>query len=86
MGRQTGSCDLATPISFLVTCAPPEILHISHHYEWIHLQLEYLTMMQVRLQITGELLIPVDHHELAWRALVSQKHFHRNRYVSVLAL
>lgn len=54
------SCDLATTINFLVTCVQPEMLHISHHYEWIHLLPEYLTLLQIRLQITGELLIPVD--------------------------
>lgn len=53
-------CDLATTVNFLVTCVQHEMLHISHHYEWIHLPPEYLTVPQIRLQNTGELLIPVD--------------------------
>lgn len=67
MGEHSaGSRDLATPISFLVTCVQPEMLHISLHYEWMHLLPAYLTPLLIRLQITGELLIPVDDHELAW--------------------
>lgn len=53
-----GSRDLATLISFLVTCVQPEMLHISLHYEWMHLRPAYLTPLLIRLQITGELLIP----------------------------
>lgn len=52
------SHDLATLISFLVTCVQPEMLHISLHYEWMHLRPAYLTPLLIRLQITGELLIP----------------------------
>lgn len=65
MDRQE-SHDLATIIHFLVTCVQPEMLHISLHYEWMHLPPEYLTPMQIRLQITCELLIPLDYHELVW--------------------
>lgn len=83
------SCDLATMIHFLVTCVQPEMLHISLHYEWIHLPPEYLTPLQIRLQITGELLIPIDYHELAWGVFLvwgRDKHFHRNWYVWLMAL
>lgn len=60
MGKHTvESRNLATPISFLVTCVQPEMLHISLHYEWMHLP-AYLTPLPIRLQITDELLIPVD--------------------------
>lgn len=68
MGKHTaGSRDLATPISFLVTCVQPEMLHISPHYEWMHLLPAYLTPLLIRLQITGELLIP---RRLTWISLV----------------
>lgn len=56
----SNSCDLATTTHFLVTCEQPEMLHISHHYERTHLPPEYLTVLQIGLQITGELLIPID--------------------------
>lgn len=82
-GDRLRSRDLATITNFLVTCVQPEMLHISHHYEWLHLPPEYLTRLQIRLQITGELLISIDYHELVWSAVVwgRDKHFHRNRYV-----
>lgn len=50
--RTAGSRDLATLISFLVTCVQPEMLHISLHYEWMHLRPAYLTPQLIRLQIT----------------------------------
>lgn len=33
--------DLATVTHFLVTCLQPEVLHITHHYDCLHLPPEY---------------------------------------------
>lgn len=51
---------VATVRNFLVTCVQPETLHISLHYDELHLPIEYLTLLRIRLQIRNKLLIPID--------------------------
>lgn len=64
-------CDIETVVELPgYLRVQPEMLHISHHYEWIHLPPEYLTSLQITLQITSELLIPIDWRELVRSILV----------------
>lgn len=54
------SHDLVTITNFLVTCLQPEVLHISRHMNGYICCLNNSAQLQIRLQITGKLLIPVD--------------------------
>lgn len=78
---------LATTVNFLVTCVQPDTLHISHHYEWMHLPPWIFNTAADQVADYLWIINPVDFHELVCSVLMwrRDKLSHRNRYVVTFA-